>query len=1774
MDAARPSRRNRSSNSVPDHHLPPCDQDEPSPPTTTTSSTVARLCASTIRPVTPDSNPDPSHLRRPLHATTDTNATTFDGSNPSPGTSPKTVSNHHDPSKRRGIVTRTASNDGEYAMRTSKETPNRPRTRTLEERPSRDRSPASLFAKSRHRIGSVHSTGTGSSSFPGLEDTVHSIGHPSISPPSASTSSRTNSAGSRARLTKAPPRAQSPVTHHSPAQPDSWVSPVPASDAKKILKLMRSTCGRMKGMLAFRRGESSPWALSYCYINEETGSLVYEPKNDHSYHRTLIPDLRGCRVKTAYDAESYTAYVDVTLHNSNMEVHLRPPTQEEYDSWFAALLCWQPIRPKGIQNKMAKPQQALSSSSSRSGTDNRRHSEISLLKEAPIIKVGKMIYWDTNVSYANAGSPKPVPQQPVQATVPARPAPVTRLQSFGARRWRRVSCTLRENGELKLYSDTDVTLVSVVQLSQLSRCAVQRLDPSVLDTDFCIAIYPQYTAGSASLSLLRPIFLSLDSRVQYEVWIVLLRAFTIPQLYGPKQPSISLPEDLAADSPKKDLAQNSVDMFRMERSLSVKIIEARLPPPLSPKLNDGRAMHAQRPSSGSKEYNGGYYVEILLDGETRARTMLKDATDPFWREEFDFGDLPAVLSTASLLLKKRPTTPSNAGAKPAVQAKDSFAVPDGSGGYTSISFDQTCGKVDIYLDDMDSGQEVEKWWPMLNMYGNSVGELLVRVKSDEGVILMARDYQPMSELLHRFSNGLTVQIAQMISGELKRLSECLLNIFQVSGQASEWIMALVEEEIDGTLKETSVSRLRFSRRMGSGEGGETTYSNAGDRELVVRDMGNNAKLEANLLFRGNTLLTKALDFHMKRLGKEYLEETLGEKLQEIADRDPECEVDPNRVQNQHEIDRNWKRLIQVTEDLWHAIYTSVNRCPPELRLIFRHIRACAEDRYGDFLRTVTYSSVSGFLFLRFFCPAVLNPKLFGLLKDHPKMRARRTLTLVAKSLQGLANMSTLGAKEHWMEPMNAFLNNHRQEFKDFIDNICAISPNTSLQTPIPPSYSTPLAILQRLPPTSREGFPSLPYLIDHARNFAELVQLWLDHAGDLAENLAQEDGDLGKFHNICVTLNARTRDCLERAERAERPSSNLSVKWEELVEQLEANASDDRGSESAGPGPQDTPLVPKTGSLRRRHRDTESSAGTSQVAQSPGPLSPTTTIGTLPIQGGSMSPMFPIQGANASWPRDPWDYNERDAVRMSDSTTAGTLGSVRSMSQIVANHRAIASSPARSAGSANTPQSSSRYAPSSTETGLASGAGSVKDSIEETSDEDEVEDDGQESSVAEFSEQTPPRSAHGTDAGGSEPPPLHHSQSHSAFQMYQHPSSQLHQPLNATGIGPGGMAGGGFSSPGSVYAASPQSMYSAPGTGNRWAPQQTSSHAIHHALHMGLQSLNHSLQNDPNQGAVPPSFSQTQPSYRPLPHVATQLPMHSSASSPGGAFDDGTSDGEATTALPPLSHSVASSGGGMAGSGTANHSSHSATLSSRPKAVSAPVAAGIIGGPPYGASNSSPSSNAGFVPVPGAAVNQTERNYAEVFDSLNSSHGHGSSTSQSHHSHSHSHHYHRDRSERGEREGRGLRGLVPFSKKKKDKDKSHKDKDKDPDQRDADREAREEERRRHKEEKRERRKERERLEKLDKQLIKERDRAAAAGAGPTAAVGFVGGAPAGAGIGGSGAAAVAAATSSAAGMGVGSGSNAGGGGRERGRSHAQHPQHQGGDGGRGGLLGPWGERDE
>ncbi|KAL8756883.1 MAG: hypothetical protein Q9199_002642 [Rusavskia elegans] len=998
------------------------------------------------------------------------------------------------------------------------------------------------MTKALQRIGALQSSANWDEEDNG---NTSSIGFPSIIP---SPPLETERHGPRRRLVKPQSRPHSPIRgSHSIRSTASNASS--ATDVSKVLQLMKTTCGRMHGILSFRISDSASWSSGYCAINVATGSLIYQTKGDVSHARTLIPDLRGCQVRTLFDDESRSTFLEVSNHTTMIGVHLRPHVAETFDSWLAALLCWQPIRPKGANNHMAKAKASPTSERKTVGSrrtsdfgDRRRNSEIFPHKDAAIIKVGRMLMWDKD--FRNG----------ISASSTNRRVSTYRQQRSLSTSWQKVSCTLQENGHFKLYTEADVAMVSMLPLCQLQRCSVQRLHPSVLDDEFCIALYPQYASSVDQIVHPTPVYLSLESRVLFEVWFVLLRAFTIPELYGPEQ--ISAEPQLASVEGVKNSSRApspSVGMFRIEKLLSLRVIEA--------KMYLSRRRHSRRSSIKPQHQDqsrkillpGNYFAEVRLDGMVRGKTAVKHETgNPFWREDFQFTDLPPVLSSASIEIKTR-----NPG------QKDWTLVSDGPldleraqldplaivGDIEISPLESTYGIVELQFDENEHVIKTEKWWPIINDAGDILGETLMELRVEESVVLMGKDYQPLSELLHAFSNSLTVQIASAFPPDLvRKLAEILLNIFQVSAQASEWLLSLVEDEIDNIHKETHHSRYRYGRRIASND----SFESGIERELIVRDLGKSAVVEANQLFRGNTLLTKALDCHMKRLGHDYLEETLGEKIRNIDESNPNCEVDPNRVHDPDDLQANWQSLSQLIESVWSSIYVSALRCPPELRMIFRHIAACAEDRYGDFLRTITYSSVSGFLFLRFFCPALLNPHLFGLLKDHPRPQAQRTLTLISKTLNTLANLGTFGSKEPWMEPMNGFLNTHRQEFKTFVDTICAISPGHGT-SPIPPSYATPITILGRLPGTSREGFPSLPYLIDQAKECAALVDLWLDRPHNLDDPGHMSD-ELRSFNDMCEFLKEKAKHCVSRAEQAERPSGLLEPKWEELVEQMGRNA--------------------------------------------------------------------------------------------------------------------------------------------------------------------------------------------------------------------------------------------------------------------------------------------------------------------------------------------------------------------------------------------------------------------------------------------------------------------------------------------------------------------------------------------------------------------------------------------------------------------------------------------
>ena len=107
-----------------------------------------------------------------------------------------------------------------------------------------------------------------------------------------------------------------------------------------------------------------------------------------------------------------------------------------------------------------------------------------------------------------------------------------------------------------------------------------------------------------------------------------------------------------------------------------------------------------------------------------------------------------------------------------------------------------------------------------------------------------------------------------------------------------------------------------------------------------------------------------------------------------------------------------------------------------MKYVFNSISTAASKQFKE--PEAKYLAVSGFLFLRFFCPAILNPKLFGMASDHPDGQGNgRTLTLVAKIIQNLANLADFGKKEPHMIPFNPFIKKNVNLMKAIIDKMSA-----------------------------------------------------------------------------------------------------------------------------------------------------------------------------------------------------------------------------------------------------------------------------------------------------------------------------------------------------------------------------------------------------------------------------------------------------------------------------------------------------------------------------------------------------------------------------------------------------------------------------------------------------------------------------------------------------------------------------------------------------------------
>ncbi|KAK2149018.1 hypothetical protein LSH36_471g02009 [Paralvinella palmiformis] len=374
-----------------------------------------------------------------------------------------------------------------------------------------------------------------------------------------------------------------------------------------------------------------------------------------------------------------------------------------------------------------------------------------------------------------------------------------------------------------------------------------------------------------------------------------------------------------------------------------------------------------------------YFCELCLDGTLYARTSSKTKGDMlFWGEQFDFNNLPPVRTITVNLYRE-------ADRKKKKEKNLLLAY------------------ININVADVSKRHQVEHWY---NLSSATVGKAGKESKCDQPLLRVKARYQtvhilPMDlyqDLIDfvEIDYSLLVDILEpQVSVKAKEeLATSLVHILQRRGRAKEFLTDIVMAEVD--------------------------------------------KLDNdNLTFRGNSIATKAMEAYLKLVGDKYLQDTLGDFIKTTLESGDDCEVDPVKVPNNATLQRQQKNLTMYCEMAWFKIVNSHCFFPSELRAVFSSFREmCDEKKRGDLADNL----ISSCIFLRFLCPSILSPSLFNLTQEFPNEKGARNLTLVAKTIQCLANFTKFGGKEEFMTFMNEFVENELQNAQMFIQQISRADP--------------------------------------------------------------------------------------------------------------------------------------------------------------------------------------------------------------------------------------------------------------------------------------------------------------------------------------------------------------------------------------------------------------------------------------------------------------------------------------------------------------------------------------------------------------------------------------------------------------------------------------------------------------------------------------------------------------------------------------------------------------
>lgn len=191
------------------------------------------------------------------------------------------------------------------------------------------------------------------------------------------------------------------------------------------------------------------------------------------------------------------------------------------------------------------------------------------------------------------------------------------------------------------------------------------------------------------------------------------------------------------------------------------------------------------------------------------------------------------------------------------------------------------------------------------------------------------------------------------------------------------------------------------------------------------------------ILRRNSFASKSLSAFGRAKGNEYLVSTLRPILLEIRDSELDLEVekldesDETALQNLNNFMHYLKKLVMV-------IIKSINEFPIEFRAVCKTISQCVQDKFPKY-RII---AVGSFIFLRFFCPAIVSPESERIV-DIPNRQTQRKFLLLAKVLQNMANGSLGSLRWPLLKSKTDELNALNEKVFNFLDQCTIIDDDVT-----------------------------------------------------------------------------------------------------------------------------------------------------------------------------------------------------------------------------------------------------------------------------------------------------------------------------------------------------------------------------------------------------------------------------------------------------------------------------------------------------------------------------------------------------------------------------------------------------------------------------------------------------------------------------------------------------------------------------------------------------------